>query len=100
MLRSSDDRDISRDIRQSLGRAVDELFTDINTELAKVTPKLSGTASRGWRYTTRYRLGYAGVLIENSVPYITRLDAGSSRKAPNGIVQPVLNKYIRRRNKI
>ena len=100
MLRSSDPNKIYRDINQSLGRAIDELFADINTELEKVTPKKSGRASRGWRYTLRYRLGYAGVLIENSVPYITRLDAGSSKQAPNGIVQPVLNKYIRRNKKI
>ena len=100
MLRSSDPNKIFRDITKTLGRAIDELFEDINTELVKVTPKQTGRASRGWRYTPRYRLGYAGILIQNSVPYITRLDAGYSKQAPNGIVQTTIDKYIRRNRKI
>lgn len=100
MLRSSDPGKIHKDITRSLGRSVDELFQDINTQLARVTPKRSGRASRGWRYTPRYSLGYTGALIENSVPYITRLDAGYSKQAPTGIVQPVLDRYIRRNKKI
>ena len=100
MLRSSDSGKIFKDITSSLGRAVDELLTDINTQLVQATPKRTGRASRGWRYTPRYRLGYAGALIKNSVQYITHLDAGSSKQAPNGIVQPVLDRYIRRNKKI
>ena len=32
-----------------------------------------------------YRLGRGGIFITNSVPYITRLDNGSSAQAPSGM---------------
>jgi len=100
MVRSSNLKVIGDDIRKSLGRAVDALFDDINTEVRNTTPVLTGRASRGWRYTPRYKIGYHGTLITNSVEYITYLDKGSSRQAPNGIVQPAIDKYIRRNRKL
>ena len=100
MVRSSNPKTIFKDMRRSLGRAINTLFDDINRDVAKATPVRTGRARSGWRYSPKYRLGYVGSIIENRVEYIGLLDKGSSRQAPNGIVEPVINKLIRRKTKI
>lgn len=79
---------------------MDTLFEDINIEIRDTTPIDTGRARRGWRYTPRYKLGYSGHLIQNSVEYIIALDKGHSRQAPNGMVKPALDKFTRRNRKI
>ena len=100
MVRSSNPKIIFKDIKRSLGRAMDQLFEDINRDIRDTTPVLTGRAQRGWRYTPRYKIGYQGALIHNNVEYITSLDRGSSRQAPNGMVKPAIDKNIRRKRKI
>ena len=99
-MRSSNPDTIFRDIERSIERAVDSLFSDINTESRKITPIRTGYARSQWRRTGKYRLGDTGVQVENTAPYIAILDDGSSRQAPAGIVQPVLNKLLRRRTRL
>lgn len=100
MFRSSNPNDIFNHIRKSLERDVDRLLVDINTDAERNTPKKTGRAARGWRYTPRYRLGYAGSIIENRVSYIGILEQGHSRQAPNGMLRPAITNNIRRRRKI
>ena len=100
MFRSSNPTDIFKHIQKSLERDVDRLMTDINTDAERDTPRKTGRAARGWRYTPRYRLGYAGHIIENKVSYIGILEQGYSRQAPNGMLKPAINSNIRRRRKI
>jgi hypothetical protein len=100
MVRSSDEKVILKDMRKSIERAVDTLLDDINTEVIKTTPIRTGRARSGWRYSPRYKLGYQGALIQNRVEYIGILDRGSSKQAPNGIVEPAIDKFIRRNRKI
>lgn len=87
-------------LASSFERAVDELIEDINTDIKKQTPVRTGFARKQWRQTTPYRFGFSGTIIENRAPYIAILDRGSSRQAPNGIVQPVLNRLSKVRKKI
>jgi hypothetical protein len=51
------------------------------------TPVKSGRARRSWTKTD----SKSGFVVENKVPYIERLEAGASRKAPKGIIGPTLN---------
>lgn len=43
---------------------------------------------------TAYRLGRGSVFISNNVPYIGRLNDGSSRQAPSGFVQAAVREGV------
>ena len=100
MVRSSNPKTIFGDIERSLERAIDTLFSDINRDARDITPIRTGRARAGWRKASKYRIGDSGVIVENPVSYIGVLDRGSSRQAPQGIVQPVLNNLLRRRTRL
>jgi len=100
MVRSRNPKVIFNDIENSMGRAIDSLFSEINTDARDITPIRTGRARAGWRKVSTYRIGDTGVIIENPVPYIGILDRGSSRQAPKGIMTPVLNKIVRRRTRL
>jgi hypothetical protein len=93
-------KDVIKDIRASVVLAVDELLEDIKDDIKDLTPRRTGRAMRGWKYSPKYRLHYSGQIIGNNVPYITFLDQGSSRQNRKGIVQPAINKHINKRKKI
>ena len=99
-MRSSNPDRIFRDIERSIERAVDALFSDINRDSKKITPIRTGYAKSQWRKVGKYRLGDSKTMVENLAPYIAVLDQGSSRQAPNGIVQPTLDKLMRRRTRL
>ena len=99
-MRSRNPDVIFRDIERSIERAVDTLFSDINRDSRKLTPIRTGFARSQWRKTGKYRLGETGVKVENLAPYIAILDTGTSRQAPAGIVQPVLDQLLRRRTRL
>ena len=61
-------------------------------EARKNTPKRSGNARRNWSKT----INKHGFEVENRVPYIERLEAGSSKQAPRGIIRPTLRGANRR----
>ena len=92
--------DIFNDMTRKLEGAVDDLLSELNTQAKQTTPRRSGRAANGWRYSRRYKLGYAGTVIENRVPYIAILDDGYSRQAPNGIIQPAFDRILRRHRKL
>jgi hypothetical protein len=66
--------------RQEIARIKTTLMSEVRTEVAGRTPIDTGQARRGWqqRNTTT---------VENSVPYIGKLEKGYSRQAPNGFVR-------------
>ena len=96
-MRSRDAGKIFDHIESTLERAVDTFFQELNTVAKSKTPVDTGRASRGWRYTRRYTVGYAGTLIENTVGYIGLLDKGSSRQAPAGITVPAIREVLSKR---
>lgn len=80
-------------LERELGRFVEGLMADIVVTARRKTPIQSGNARRGWKQTGRGTQSQ----VENSVPYIGRLDRGSSRQAPNGIVKPTINEVAKRK---
>jgi len=99
-VRSSSAKTIFNHIENKLERAVDQLFSQLNTDARNITPIRTGRAKRGWRKTSTYRIGDSKVLVENKVPYIGLLDQGRSRQAPAGIIVPVLSKILKQRRTI
>jgi len=91
-------------------KTIRQLKAEIDTDLSKfaqqylsqlrqTTPVLTGRARQGWQSTFRKKLVGNGKdipIARNNVPYIGVLDTGSSRQAPNGIVEPALRKTRKR----
>ena len=55
------------------------------------TPIRSGNARRNWKKSVSDK----DFTLNNTVPYIEKLDKGSSKQAPNGIKQPSINQIKR-----
>lgn len=82
----------SSELQKELGRYVDDLMQDTLQVSRKYTPIRSGQARRAWKKIGQGR----NSRIENTVPYIERLDAGTSRQAPKGIIKPTLDEISKR----
>lgn len=67
---------------------IDEISKDLLKEVKKNTPVRTGKAQRGWRR----KLDRKGAQLNNSVKYISYLDEGISKQAPNGFSKPSLEK--------
>lgn len=88
-------------IRPSFRRRMDRKTAQVTERLiqqtsqiaAKFTPRDSGAAQRAWRVEGR---GIQAQAV-NRQPYIERLEAGSSKQAPRGILYPTLQEIRRRR---
>lgn len=79
----------------SIGAPVDnnaESVEDPNSQ--NVASQRSQQQSAIANVATNYRLEKGDVYICNNVPYITKLNDGSSRKAPRGFVQQSIAKGI------
>ena len=66
----------------------DRLAASLLGELRAATPVETGRAREGWR---RDATG-----IRNDVPYVGRLNAGSSRQAPGGFVEAAIDRALER----
>ena len=64
----------------------DRLAASLLTELRAATPVESGRARDGWHLTETG--------IRNDVPYVGRLNAGSSRQAPAGFVEAAIDRAL------
>tara|TARA_R110000744_G_scaffold116939_1_gene218654 strand:+ start:751 stop:1044 length:294 start_codon:yes stop_codon:yes gene_type:complete len=89
----------SKKTMKSLNREIAHDFKDYNKDLLANLKDLtpvgdSRNAQRGWKNKYNNEIGKKRKynLVENKVPYIGVLDAGSSTQAPNGIVKPALDK--------
>lgn len=87
-------RAVLRNIDRIVEKQVAELSEELKDTARAKTPIRSGNARRNWKDKQDKR----GFTVENKVPYIERLEAGSSKQAPRGIVGPTLT-TIKRRNK-
>lgn len=61
----------------------------------KYTAIRSGNARRNWQLDKEK----GGFTVENTVPYIERLDNGWSKQQPRGITKPTLRDIQRRKRK-
>ena len=69
---------------------VNEITDDYLREVKKNTPVKTGKARAGWRK----KYNRKGAIINNKVKYISYLDEGTSRQAPDGFSKPTLDKIL------
>lgn len=85
-----------RAVLMNIDRIVEKQVAELSEELKSTarakTPIRTGNARRNWKDKQDKR----GFTVENRVPYIERLEAGSSKQAPRGIVGPTLTEIKRR----
>jgi hypothetical protein len=82
------------ELQAEFGHDFSRFNQDFVDNLKSSTPIASGVARRAWQNKYTGNIGSAGKypLASNHVPYIGILNAGSSRQAPDGVVDPAFNK--------
>lgn len=97
---STDPRKVMKNLKSEIDGDLGSFFNELERNLRLETPVDEGRARRGWRKTGNPSVDSHGnqPVIENRVPYIGVLDKGSSKQAPNGIVEPAFKKTARKRN--
>lgn len=97
---SRDPKKTIRDLRVDVHGPINDMARDIYLEIIKTTPKRSGRASRSWTKPEKVRPeDYNGIITTSNLPYVPRLEEGYSRQAPDGFIQPSIDKITRRYNK-
>lgn len=87
--------DLNKSIEKFIGGFTDNLLGNLKSTKRAApgsgkTPYKSGRASSGWNKKSNDT-------VQNTVPYISRLEAGYSKKqAPRGFVKQSINKTIRK----
>lgn len=77
---------IGNELKRTLKQTVNELRDEVYSKARDNTPVKTGNAKRNWKK----RGANTGFSVENKVPYIERLEAGASRQAPKGIINPTI----------
>lgn len=87
---SSKPSDVTRQLKLDASTEFAGVMDAFYKELKKTTPIKTGRARSGWRKyrDTKIGTGQTQTVITNTVPYIGPLDEGSSKQAPQGIVEP------------
>jgi hypothetical protein len=88
-LRVTSPRGTVKSINDEIVDMVDNFTSVLQSTLKQETPKKTGRASRGWtkqNYDT----------VQNTVPYINRLEDGYSKQKPRGFVKQSVRKAIRK----
>jgi len=71
---------------------VDRTANTLLVNLKRFTPKRSGLAAKSWRKTKSAENTYN---LSNRQPYVSRLDKGYSKKAPDGFYRPASRETTR-----
>lgn len=88
------------ELKGSISKDYNEFAREVYQEIVHTTPVNTGRARRGWVAPGRItKDNYNATITRNSVPYIGNLEDGASKQAPNGIVQPAIDKITRRYTK-
>ena len=74
------------DLEAAIAETRDRLAVSLLGELRAATPVETGRARDGWRIIETG--------IRNDVPYVGRLNAGSSRQAPAGFVEAAIDRGL------
>ena len=89
-------KELLRDTAADLNR----FNRDVYLEIIKTTPRRSGAASRAWTRPAQVSdTNLNAVISTNTLPYVPRLEEGWSQQAPNGFIQPSIDKILKRYNK-
>ena len=84
-------------MRAATNATLAEASVDLNAEVVAATPKgPSGNAADGWQFNrdpgqVDFFRGEA-LILQNNVPYAKKLEEGSSKQAPGGMLAPSLEK--------
>ena len=86
---------------KSLFNRNDDFITKVANDFYEIlkskTPILKGTARAGWRVVDNLKTAKnKSVRIQNNVPYINKLEAGSSKQAPKGFVKQSIREIRRK----
>lgn len=80
---------------------VPSIGTPFLADLSGIEPSVAGASAAGTKQQSAlagiasgYRLGMGSVFVSNNVPYIVRLNDGSSSQAPAGFVQQAIAKAV------
>jgi hypothetical protein len=89
-------QELAKDISRDLGRLTAELIKNLRA----ATPYRTGRAQQGWTATRGVGVdNYNTVITQNTVPYIGRLNEGSSKQAKAGFVQATIEAVTKGKNK-
>lgn len=86
-------RSIVKELTATLTREIADTAKVTQQAAQDSTPRRSGRARAAWTS----QADSSGFSVKNQVPYIERLEAGSSRQAPSGIIGPTITKVKGRR---
>jgi hypothetical protein len=86
---------LMRDLKHRSKKLIETITKDVLVTVKKFTPYQEGRARQGWRITR----GSRGNSVVNRVPYIGKLEQGSSTQAPNGMIEPTIKEISKRRYK-
>lgn len=101
-MQSDDPKKTMGQISIEINKDLDDIFKDLLRNLKRETPVDKGTARRGWKYDKQPKgdkVKTINRVIVNEVPYIEYLDQGSSKQAPNGIVEQAISKTLNQRKR-
>lgn len=84
-------KDIMKDLHKQSAEFIETIMKDVKDVAKQNTPVDTGRAQRGWRSK--------GNDVLNNVEYITYLEDGHSKQAPNGIASPTIKEINRRYRK-
>ena len=97
---STDIRIVMKDLRKEVHQPINQMNRDIYLEIIKTTPKRTGQASRAWTKPEKVSPDdFDAVITTNRLPYVPRLEEGYSKQAPDGFIQPSIDKITRRYNR-
>ena len=89
-----------KELTQEIHAPMDQFARSLYLEIIKTTPKRTGQASRAWTKPENIRPDdFNAVITTNRLPYIERLEEGYSKQAPDGFIQPSIDKITRRYNR-
>lgn len=83
------------ELKTATRQEIESLATFTEQTAKKYTAVRSGNARRSWNLETTQ----SGFKVENTVPYIERLDKGWSKQQPRGITTPTMRDIERRKRK-
>ncbi len=87
-------KELRKEVSKELTGSAQELYQ----EIVRTTPRRTGTASRSWSKPPRVGEDNYNVVVTTSpLPYIQPLEDGRSKQAPNGFIQPAIDKITRKR---
>jgi hypothetical protein len=88
------------DLRKEAHVPINRMFQALYLEIVKTTPRATGAASRAWTKPAPVSPDdFSTVITTNRLLYIERFEGGWSKQAPDGFIQPSIDKIVRRYNK-